>query len=514
MIRFEGEFGVRLLIGAFLFLAGDWSETALPMRLVTNEGARKHLPATMPGGIAVFDFDGDGRLDLFFPNGASLPGGAKRPHESNKLFRNVGGMRFEDATARAGLAGNGYDFAAAAGDFDGDGRLDLLVAGLRRVTLYRNLGGGQFADVTAAAKLDNQGRWSVGAAWLDYDGDGRLDLFVVNYVAWDPASEPESKVEGVIDFCHPQHYAPVANALFRNNGDGTFADVSAIAGIAALKGKGMAVAVADFNGDRRPDLFVTNDRMFNFLLLNEGGKFREAAFDWGAAVPASGNPPSSMGVDAQDFDNDGRPDLVYTALRDETFPLYRNLGAEFEEITAKSGLGVLTRAMAGWGVVFADLDNDGRKDIAVARSDVLSRSGARGANAPEPLAWFRNAGAKFATGAIGVKPRMYRGIVAADLDGDGCLDLVATALNEAPVIVRNPCPAGNWLMVAGAPVGSTVQVAGQYRYCSTAVGYASSYAGPLHFGLGAARSADVTVTFANGESKTLRGVPSNQVVRP
>jgi hypothetical protein len=499
----------------FVLLSADWQEIVLPFRLVTNESARKHLPATMPGGIAVFDFDGDGKLDLFFPNGASLPDGVKRQRESNMLLRNLGGMRFADVTADSGLAGNGYDFGVAAGDFDGDGRVDLAVASLRQITLYRNLGDGRFMDVTSTSKIDNRGRWSTGVAWLDFDGDGHLDLFAVNYVDWDPAKEPECKVEGKMDYCHPKHYPPTPNALFRNNGDGTFTDVSQRTGIAEHKGKGMAVAIADFNGDQQPDLFVTNDRVFNFLFLNEGGRFRESAFDWGIAAPASGNPPSSMGADAQDFDNDGLPDVIYTALRDETFPLYRNTGKEFDEVTAPSGMAVLTRPMAGWGVVFADLDNDGFKDIAVARSDVLSASGPRGNLVAEPLSWFRNAGnGRFLDGAMKSRSRIYRGIVAADLDNDGSLDLIATSLNDSAVVLRNPGAKGNWLMVSGISSGATVRVGNQVRYATTATGYGSSYAGPLHFGLGALKTTDVTITPPRGEPVTLRNVAANQTIAP
>ncbi len=502
-------------LAAVLALAAEWQTATLPFHLNSHEANRKLLPATMPGGLAVFDFDGDGRLDLFFPNGAALPGAVKGPGDSNRLLRNKGQLQFEDVTGRAGLHGTGYDFGAASGDYDGDGRIDLLVAGLRRLTLYRNGADGRFEDVTENAGLDNRGRWSIGAAWLDYDGDGDLDLFVVNYVEWDADREPECKVEGKPDFCHPRHYAPSANALFRNNGDKTFTDVSVAAGFDAHKGKGMAVAVADFNGDQRPDLFVTNDRMFNFLFLNEGGKFREAAFDWGVAAPASGNPPSSMGTDAQDFDNDGKPDIVYTALRDETFPLYRNTGADFEEGTASTGLASLARQMAGWGIVFADLDNDGWKDIAVARSDVLSVKGPRGAKAPEPLSWFRNLrGTRFTLESVDVKPAMYRGIVAADLDDDGCVDLIAASLNAPAIVLRNPCAAGNWIKVAGAPVGSLIRVGTQVRYVTATAGYASSYSGPVHFGLGPAKTADVEIVPPRGPAKRFTGISSNQTLTP
>lgn len=497
-----------------LAAAGAWRTVPLGFTLASGEGPRKYLPATTPGGIAVADFDGDGRLDLFFPNGAGLPSGRKTlPAHSNRLFRNAGAMRFEDRTAQAGLSGKGYDIAAAAGDYDGDGRVDLLVCGLRGVTLYRNKGAGIFDDVTSSSGIDNHQRWCVGAAWVDIDNDGDLDLFLVNYVRWDPATERECVVDGRPDFCHPRFYEPEPNALFRNNGDGTFTDISAASGIGAHKGKGMAVAVADFDGDGRPDLFVTNDRVFNFLFRNlGGGRFEEAAFAWGVAAPASGDPPSAMGTDAQDFDNDGRPDLVYTALRDETFPLYRNEGGGFEEVSARLKFDVLTRPMGGWGVVFADLDNDGWKDIAIARSGALSAMAARGATQKEPLSWLRNKGGRQfeAAAALPVEPAMHRGLIAADLDGDGCLDLVATALNAPARILRNPC-SGNWLEVK-ASAGARVRAGTQWRQAFSAAGYASSCACPLHFGLGTQTAVDIEVFWPDGKSKVMRGVKANQTV--
>jgi len=418
-----------------------WTTIPLPVQLNTGEtAARKPLPATMPGGIAVFDFDGDGRLDLYFPDGGMLPSGQAA---AGRLLRNLGAMKFEDVTATSGLGGHGYAFAAIAADYDGDGRTDLLVCGLRGVVLYRNRGDGSFTNVTNAAGIDNRGRWSVGAAWLDWDRDGDLDLFVVNYLQWDAAREQVCLVNSKPDFCHPKHYQPQPNAAFRNNGDGTFTDVSAEMGIGDHKGKGMGVAVVDGDGDGWPDLFVTNDRVFAFYFRNvEGKRFEECAFDRGVAVPQDGNPVSGMGVDGQDFDNDGMPDLVYTALRDETFPLYRNEGGDFTEATTKSRLAMLTRQMAGWGVVFADLDNDGWKDIAAARSDALSATGGKGAAAKESPSWFRNlAGTSFVpgTGWETLPKAMYRGLAAADLNGDGCLDVVLTALQERARILRNPC---------------------------------------------------------------------------
>lgn len=497
-----------LLWLALLWLAGDsWLTIPLPAPpLTTGETpSRKPLPATMPGGVAVFDYDGDGRLDLFFPNGGSLPSGPKAP---NTLLRNLGGFRFENVTARAGLTGLDYDFAAAAADYDRDGRIDLLVAGLRGVRLFRNTATGRFEDVTARSGIDNRGRWSTGAAWFDLDLDGDLDLFLVNYVVWNPATERQCLVSGQPDFCHPRFYEPSPNALFRNNGDGTFTDISAASGIAAHPGKGMAAAVADFNGDSLPDIYVTNDRVFSFLFLNLGqGRFREAALEWGAAAPLDGNPASAMGADAQDYDNDSRPDLVYSALPDETFPLHRNrAGREFADVTASSNMARYSRPAGGWGIVFADLDNDTSKDLVVARSGALSQR-------REPLSWFRQSPpGKFQPLAdLDATPRMYRGLVAADLNEDGCLDIVVTALGESPRILPHPCRgAKNWLAVA-APRGVTrVRVDGQWREAfSTTLGYGSSYAGPLHFGLGEATEAEIQL--GSGPPRRVR---ANQVIRP
>jgi len=485
-----------------------WTVHPLPFTLRNGETSRKPLPATMPGGIAVFDYDGDGLLDLFFPNAGN---------GISTLLRNKGGMNFQDVTQSSGIRVTGSAFAATAADFDADGRVDLLVSGQKQVQLFRNEIN-SFKDVTASSGIDNKGRWSVGAAWFDLENDGDLDLFLLNYLKWDPATEKVCLVNGKPDFCHPRYYQPEANALFRNNGNGTFTDISSASGIGAHRGKGMGVAPADFDGDGFIDLFVANDRVFNFFFRNRGdGTFAEEAFERGVAVPQDGKPPSAMGADAQDYNNDGLPDLIYTALRDETFPLYRNRGKDFEEATAPSGLSVLTRLMAGWGIVFADLDNDGWKDIAAARSDALSATGGKSAAAKEPPSWFRNqGGGKFGRGDgwNAATPAMHRGLVAADLDNDGCLDAVIAALNAPARILRNPCASGaHWLKVHARGPVSRIRVGDQWRQtASTTLGYASSYVGPQHFGLGSATQVEVEVFWRDGRRKTVRTESKRAVI--
>ncbi len=350
----------------------------------------------------------------------------------------------------------------AIGDYDNDGYDDIFVAGVYHNTLYHNNGDGTFTDVTERAGLSHPDKqygplWSVAAAWVDIDNDGLLDLFVVNYLSWNSTKEPDCKYEGKPEYCHPKFYKELPSQLFHNNGDGTFTDISEQSGIRAHLGKGMSAAIADYDNDGLPDIFVTNDKMFNFLFHNKGNnRFEEVAFEAGVALPQNGNLISGMGCDFRDLNNDGIPDIVLTALQNETFPVYQGVkGGSFEEITARSGMIVLSNPMAAYGVNIADFDNDGWKDIFVARGGVGSPNMSDSAPIDEPNTVFRNLQGKMGSAALSRRaskpfaPRRHRGSAVADFNGDGRLDLVVTALGSPAEIWINDSPGNNhWIELA------------------------------------------------------------------
>lgn len=467
--------------------------------LENHPTGEKYEAETMTGGLAVFDYNNDGRPDLFFANGAELPAFRKGgPRYYNRLYRNDGNWKFADVTAQAGLAGAGFAFGATAADFDNDGNIDLFVSALPAPQLFRNRGDGTFEDVTAQAGI-RTGPWTVAAGWFDYDNDGLADLFVVNYMDWSPTNNPwcGDKIHDLRVYCHPDKFRPTANQLFRNRGDGTFEDVSVRSGIARHAGKGMSVAFGDYDGDGRADIFVTNDVLPGFLFHNKGdGTFEEAGFAAGVALPERGRAISGMGTDFRDFDNDGNPDIVLAALAGETFPLFRNIGkGAFEEVTSVTRLASISARLSGWAPLFADFDNDGWKDLFIANAHVNDRiADTSGDRYRLPNAVLRNIGGRtfenVTEGGMKNDTHAHRGAAAVDLDGDGRLDLVVTALSGPAELWRNVTQgAGHWVAIEPAStkrtqLGTVVRVVGQTNHFSSTAGYSSSNLSPLHFGIG------------------------------
>ncbi len=505
-------------------------QAGLNFVLQNNPTPRKHMIETMPGGVAAFDYNGDGLTDIFFTNGASIPSLEKdSPKFFNRLYRNEGGMKFTDVTLEAGVAGAGYCMGAAAADYNNDGYTDLFVAGVYRNTLYRNLGNGKFEDVTKEAGIKSD-KWSVAAGWFDYDNDGWLDLFVVNYAHWTADFDRfcGDRERNLRVYCHPKYFEGLPNTLYRNRRDGTFEDVTAKAGIAAHIGRGMSVAFADFDNDGLMDVFVTNDNVPNFLFHNRGdGTFEEVGLQAGVALTNNGLPVASMGTDFRDYDNDGLPDLTVTALAGETFPLFKNLGKGlFQDATHQSRLGVLTTKRSGWSNGFFDFNNDGWKDLFTANSDVNDLIDLfQSTHYKQPNSLFANLGngmfEDVSAEAGFTLSRAHRGSVFADLDNDGKMDVAVSALGESAELWQNVSPDVNhWLILKliGSRsnrdgIGARIQLGNQFNHMTTAVGYASSSSGGVHFGTGKLDKIDrIEIRWPSGVVQLLRTVRTNQVL--
>lgn len=442
------------------------AQTRIDFKHAASPTSRKYLPETMGAGAAMFDYDNDGRMDLFFTNGAEIldpmPKG-KRAEKTNakfwnRLYRQKADGTFEDTTEKAGLAGEGYGFGAATGDYDKDGFTDLFVTRLGGATLYRNGGDGTFADVTKKVGINIDG-WATSAGFFDYDRDGRLDLFVARYVEWDfetGAIVCGDARPGYRAYCHPDNFKSVASVLYHQKPDGTFEDASEKSGVAKSKGKALGVAFADFDADGLTDVFVANDNSEQQLFRTNGdGTFEDAALVAGLAFDDKGRRFAGMGVDAADYDGDGLPDVIITALSNETYPLYRNTGdLIFDFVTQTSNVAQITILGAGWGIKFIDYDNDGRRDLIVAQSHVLdtiekTTSFLKYKQAPLLMRntdkGFQNV--SLAAGAPFEKDLAARGMAVGDLDNDGDTDVVIAQTNDAPVILRNNGTKNNWLGV-------------------------------------------------------------------
>jgi hypothetical protein len=508
--------------------------TAAGLNFILRNGAagHKYQVETLPGGLGVIDFDGDGWPDLFCTNGASLPSLVKTgPDYWNRLYRNNRDGTFSDVTVKAGLQGQGYSMGVAVGDYNNDGHEDLFVAGVHANYLYRNNGDGTFTDVTHEAGLAGPGSpgkpaWSVAACWIDYDNDGRLDLFISNYCDWQAGADPlcGGMEEQERAYCHPDRYQAESMQLYHNNGDGTFSEITHAQGLPDLLGKGMGVTVADFAVDGAPGIFVANDNSRNLLLRNQGRRFEETGIEAGVAYNGDGRNISGMGAVFGDINGDGKPDIVVTGLKNETFEVFLNQGrGEFDDGSARTGLLNLSRSWSGWGCGLVDLDNDGWVDLFIA-------GGGLDVQDAQPNRVLLNRGGHFedVTDRAGnefLRPALHRGVVFADFDRDGRIDAAVTALNAPIELWWNRSPLENsghhWIQLRltgrrsnRSAIGTVVrcQAGGrtQIRTVSNSVGYASSSDLTVHFGLGTATRAAINIRWPSGIVQVLDNIAADQ----
>ena len=495
--------------------------------------SQKYVIETMTGGVALLDYNNDGRLDIFFVNGGKLSDPVKLPPRYarsepaywNRLYRQNSDHSFTDVTRAAGLSRAGdenYGMGVATGDYDNDGFTDIYVTNYGRNQLYRNKGDGTFADVTVEAGVA-AGGWSVSAAFLDYDNDGWLDLFVSRYLAYDIANNILCGTP-FYAYCRPDKFEGVTNVLYRNLGDGKFADVSEPSKIAASVGKGMGTAILDYDLDGNADIFVSNDGMEQFLFRNQGdGTFREEALKAGVALGEGGRSFAGMAVAVGDYDNDSLPDILVTNLALEKWALYHNEGrGYFRYASLDSGLAALTASNSGWGAGFRDFDNDGWKDVFVAQSHVLDNverihSGLR---YKEPPALLHNQAGKFRRVAIEGAPAVAgRGAAFGDLNNDGAMDVVVCVLGERPLVFYNGTNSNHWLMLklVGTRsnrdgLGATVRFGNQWCYVTTSGSYLSASDPRVHFGLGSQTSVTVHVHWPSGQKQLLPNLKVDQVL--
>jgi enediyne biosynthesis protein E4 len=508
----------------------------------SSKTSKKYLLETMGSGVAVFDYDNDGRLDIFLANGAHItdpmPKGAMPqkddPSYWNRLFHQKADGSFEDVTVKAGLAGSGYSTGVAVGDYDNDGYDDLFVAGYGHSTLYHNNGDGTFTDVTATAGVAGSG-WATSAAWLDYDNDGRLDLIVARYMVWDfDDIYCGHREEGFRSYCHPDLFKPAAMLLYHNDGNGKFTEVAAKAGV-DKPAKGLGLAIADYDHDGWMDILLANDSIPEYLFHNKGnGTFEEVALPSGVGLDGGGATFAGMGVDFEDYNNDGWPDVIITDLANQKYALYTNAkDGTFDYSTLSTGLGAITLLHSGWGVRFVDYDNDGWKDLFIAQSHVMDTIQV---NEPHlrylepPVLLWNDKGKRFLdvsaqSGTVFQEPWAGRGIAVGDLDNDGRVDVVITSIDAPARVLHNETPATNhWITLElegtqsnrdgiGAEVQISTAAGDQYAMVTTASSYQASSDKRLHFGLGSATNIDrISIRWPSGIKQVLQNVKADQIL--
>ena len=494
----------------------------------------KYFPQPMCGGVALFDYDNDGRLDIFFTNGAQLPDLKKtNPSYYNCLLHQRADGTFEDVTAKAGLTGADLDFnfGVAVGDYDNDGYEDMFICSAGRNVLYHNNGNGTFTDVTKESGIGGKPKdtLSVVAAWFDYDNDGLLDLIVDNYTYWTPQTDIRCTMGSKEYYCDPRRYKSVPPRLYHNLGHGKFEDVTEKSGLGKWPGKGMGISIADFNNDGWQDVFIANDTEPNSLFINQGnGTFEDKGLELGVAYNDSGHSGSSMGSDAKDYDNDGHVDIFYNNLMGQAWQLLRNRGDLFT-IPFAARIQAPSLSFSGWSNGFIDYNNDGWKDIYSANGDVDQVD----ERSPQHDTMFENVGGKTfvdVSGEMGkdfLRKGYQRGSAFGDLKNDGAMDIVVTSLNESPRILMNSADSGNhWLMLsltghksARDAVGAKVKVttaSGRvlYNHVAISVGFMSSSDKRIHFGLGQeTRIASIEIRWPSGIEQVLKAVAADQFLQ-
>ena len=505
--------------------------------------SRKYLPESMGAGVAIFDYDNDGWLDLFFVNGAKLqdpmPRGSSPdksdPRYWNRLYHNNRDGTFTDITEKAGLQGRLYGMGVATGDYDNDGNVDLLVTNLGGNILYHNNGDGTFTDVTAKAGVGGSG-WCTGACFVDYDRDGSLDLMVSRYVQWDFSEVYCGEHRpGYRAYCHPDQFEPITHFMFHNNGDGTFTDLSKKCGIASSPGKGLGVAIDDFDGDGWPDIFVANDSVAEQLFRNNHeGTFTEVALISGLGYDQNGHAFAGMGADFGDYKNTGWPSVFVNALANQKYKLFRNDKGTFEDVTDSIGLGASTLSHSGWGAKWIDYDNDGWLDLFVAQGHVMDNIQLTEPTLRylEPPLLLRNDQGRFSnvspqSGSIFTTPIAARGAAFGDLDNDGRVD-VAINCNDGPaIILHNRVGNGNhWLILnlTGTSsnrdaIGSKIRLVTesgqqQTRFLSTAGSYLAASDKRAHFGLGSSKKVRlIEITWPSGIVQRVESVSADQILQ-